>query len=57
MALRHRTLPIAGVQFHPESILTPAGQTLLGNFLSQPAPDWASLGPRPSPPVRRKEVR
>jgi anthranilate synthase component 2 len=37
MALRHRTLPIAGVQFHPESILTPDGQVLLGNFLAQPA--------------------
>jgi anthranilate synthase component 2 len=63
MALRHRTLPIAGVQFHPESILTPAGQTLLGNFLTRQAPDWASLGPSPSPrprpslPPRRKEVR
>ena len=37
MALRHRTLPIAGVQFHPESILTPDGQILLANFLAQPA--------------------
>jgi anthranilate synthase/aminodeoxychorismate synthase-like glutamine amidotransferase len=36
MALRHRTLPIAGVQFHPESILTPDGQILLRNFLAQP---------------------
>jgi anthranilate/para-aminobenzoate synthase component II len=33
MALRHVRLPIFGVQFHPESILTPDGQTLLGNFL------------------------
>ena len=36
MALRHRNLPIAGVQFHPESILTPDGQILLRNFLAQP---------------------
>ena len=33
MAVRHRTLPIVGVQFHPESVLTPAGPTLARNFL------------------------
>ncbi len=33
MALRHQRLPLFGVQFHPESILTPDGQTLLENFL------------------------
>jgi len=33
MALSHRELPIYGVQFHPESILTPSGKTMLCNFL------------------------
>ena len=32
-ALAHRTLPIYGVQFHPESILTPDGATIAANFL------------------------
>jgi anthranilate synthase/aminodeoxychorismate synthase-like glutamine amidotransferase len=34
MAVRHRTLAVEGVQFHPESILTPDGPRLLSNFLS-----------------------
>ncbi|QBI19987.1 aminodeoxychorismate/anthranilate synthase component II [Egibacter rhizosphaerae] len=42
MGLRHRRLAVEGVQFHPESILTGAGMSLLGNFLD-------SL--EPSPPV------
>jgi anthranilate synthase/aminodeoxychorismate synthase-like glutamine amidotransferase len=33
MGVRHRELPIEGVQFHPESILTPTGDRLLQNFL------------------------
>jgi anthranilate synthase component II len=33
MAVSHRTLPVEGVQFHPESILTPHGKWLLGNWL------------------------
>ena len=35
MGLRHRELPIEGVQFHPESILTAHGHDLLQNFLQQ----------------------
>lgn len=34
MALEHRTLPLYGVQFHPESVLTEGGHSLLRNFLS-----------------------
>lgn len=34
MAIRHKELPIEGVQFHPESIMTTAGKDLLKNFLS-----------------------
>ena len=33
MGLQHRRLPLYGVQFHPESIMTPDGKQLLGNFL------------------------
>jgi anthranilate synthase/aminodeoxychorismate synthase-like glutamine amidotransferase len=33
MGIAHRDLPVVGVQFHPESILTPLGKTLIQNFL------------------------
>ena len=35
MAVRHKTLPVEGVQFHPESFLTTAGKELLRNFLAR----------------------
>jgi anthranilate synthase/aminodeoxychorismate synthase-like glutamine amidotransferase len=35
MGVRHRDLPLEGVQFHPESILTHEGKRLLGNFLER----------------------
>jgi len=35
MGVRHRSRPIEGVQFHPESIMTGAGKALLGNFLER----------------------
>jgi para-aminobenzoate synthetase component 2 len=41
MAVRHRTLVVEGVQFHPESILTPDGPLLLSNFLQSSAGERA----------------
>jgi anthranilate synthase/aminodeoxychorismate synthase-like glutamine amidotransferase len=39
MAVEHRELPAYGVQFHPESVLTPEGKRLLENFLGEPRTD------------------
>jgi anthranilate synthase/aminodeoxychorismate synthase-like glutamine amidotransferase len=46
MALCHRTLPVYGVQFHPESVATQAGKRLLSNFLTL---SGYPLGSSPSP--------
>ena len=35
MGVRHKTWPLEGVQFHPESFLTEMGEKLLGNFLKK----------------------
>jgi anthranilate/para-aminobenzoate synthase component II len=34
MGVRHRELKVEGVQFHPESVLTPEGPRLIGNFIT-----------------------
>lgn len=44
MGLRHRSLDVQGVQFHPESILTEGGHRLLANFIQAPQPAMAVRG-------------
>jgi GMP synthase-like glutamine amidotransferase len=46
MGLRHRELDVEGVQFHPESILTPVGKDLLANFIGLREPVLA-IAPEP----------
>ena len=41
MSIRHRTLPVEGVQFHPESVLTEGGHRMLANWLAQCGDDEA----------------
>jgi anthranilate synthase/aminodeoxychorismate synthase-like glutamine amidotransferase len=46
MGLRHRTLDVEGVQFHPESILTGEGKRLLGNWIARLAPRRRARTPK-----------
>ncbi len=54
MGIRHRSAPVVGVQFHPESVLTEGGHRLLGNWLAEAgftgaAERGARLTPRQAP--------
>ena len=44
MAVRHVSLPVEGVQFHPESVLTPEGPAMLENFLAADGPSRRTSG-------------
>lgn len=48
MAIAHHTLPMAGIQFHPDSFATPLGRTILSSFFSRPHIDNPPVA-RPSP--------
>ena len=51
MAIEHRTLPISGVQFHPESVLTEHGHQMLGNWLERCGDVGARARSEGLPPV------
>jgi anthranilate synthase/aminodeoxychorismate synthase-like glutamine amidotransferase len=53
MGIRHKKLPVEGVQFHPESILTPNGKRILKNFLTMIEAAEAEGGPLASGPLVR----
>jgi para-aminobenzoate synthetase component 2 len=57
MALRHRDKPVEGVQFHPESVLTQGGHTLLASWLAQCGDDRATaLAPALAERVEEKRL-
>jgi anthranilate synthase/aminodeoxychorismate synthase-like glutamine amidotransferase len=56
MGLRHRSLSVEGVQFHPESILTNAGKRLLANFLGEAARSALEVQSLQNVPGRTRDV-
>jgi anthranilate synthase component 2 len=56
MGLAHKTLPVHGVQFHPESIASEHGHRILKNFLELAAQWNAQRGRNATPAVRRQRA-
>jgi anthranilate synthase/aminodeoxychorismate synthase-like glutamine amidotransferase len=56
MGIRHRDHPIEGVQFHPESILTPAGKRMLQNFLDMTARFHRNAGRKSEPDDHKRAI-
>jgi para-aminobenzoate synthetase component 2 len=57
MAMRHRTLPLEGVQFHPESVLTQGGHLMLANWLASCGyPDALERAPELAAEVEARRV-